>query len=257
MLICHEEQDGKDHVTAYPVGQHSMEHGNCAAKYEKFVYSNYFGFSVSRGDSLDAGAFDNVLAVSPSGWNCYRMRYGVKEYSITPEYTYTSYDLLPGVTAKSWIVPCGGGWHIRIHRIVTDRAVDAADGGFALPVEQPFIMLPNGNDGKYIPGREESLPGGTGAFLPWGAAAACTLDSSENCQAKMVCTFPNTNLMAPLCADPTVISSLKPGTHLLVHAFYGSISGKREGCSNSIPKVNFDPIITVQKADDTVVHINI
>ncbi len=257
MLICHEEQDGKDHVTAYPVGQHAMEHGNCAAKYEKFVYSNYFGFSVSRGDSLDAGAFDNTLAVSPAGWNCYRMRYGVEDYTVTPDYTYTHYTLLPGVTAKSWIIPCGGGWHIRIHQIITDRAIDTADGGFAMPVEQPFTLPSNGKEGKLIPGKEEAVSGGIGAFLPWGASAACTLDSKEAYRAEMVRTFPNTNLMAPLCAVPTIITSLQPGTHLLVHAFYGSISNKKESCSNAVPKINIDPFITVQKSDGTMAHIDI
>lgn len=256
MLICHENQGGRDHVTAYPAGQHAMEHGNCAAKYEKFVYSNYFGFSISRGDSLDAGAFDNTLAASPAGWNCYRMRYGVEEYAVTPDYIYTHYTLLPGVTAKSWVIPCGRGWHVRVHHIVTDRAIDTADGGFALPVEQPFTLPSNGKDGKLLPGKEEAVSGGIGAFLPWGASAACALDRKESCRFEMVRTFPNTNLMVPLCAVPTVITSLQPGTHLLIHAFFGDISGKAEAALTVPPRVCAGSAITIQKADGSYVAVN-
>ncbi len=256
MIICHENQGGKDHVTAYPAGQHAMEHGNCAAKYEKFVYSNYFGFSISRGDSLDAGAFDNTLAASPAGWNCYRMRYGVEEYAVTSDYTYTHYALLPGVTAKSWVIPCGGGWHVRVHRIVTDRAIDTADGGFALPVEQPFTLLPNGKDGKLLPGKEEAVSGGIGAFLSWGASAACALDGGEPCRCEMVRTFPNTNLMAPLCAVPTVITSLRPGNYLLIHAFFGDAGGKAEAALAIPPKASLEPVIAIHKMDGTLVNID-
>lgn len=105
MLVCHEDQGGIDHLTAYPVGQHAMEHGNCAAKYEKFVYSNRFGFSVSRGDSLDAGAFDSALAVSPAGWNCYRARYGVQAYYITPEYTTPAIHCCPSWRRRAGSCP--------------------------------------------------------------------------------------------------------------------------------------------------------
>lgn len=256
MLVCHENQNGVDHLTAYPVGQHCMEHGNCSAKYEKFVYSNRFGFSVSRGATLDAGAFDSTLAASPAGWNFYRTRYGVESYDVTPDYTYTRYALLPDVQAESWIVPCGSGWHLRIHRIVAGSAVDVADGGFALPVEPPFTLLPGGVDGKRIPGEEEILPDGVGAFLPWGAAAACTLDENTPCQAQMIRTFPNTNLMAPLCAVPTLVTTLQPGTHLLIHAFFGDAGGKPCCTFDAAPKVIPGPVITVRKAGGRTVRID-
>lgn len=257
MLVCHEDQGGIDHLTAYPVGQHAMEHGNCAAKYEKFVYSNRFGFSVSRGNALDAGAFDNTLAVSPAGWNCYRTRYGVQAYYITPEYTYTRYTLLPVVEAESWIVPCGEGWHVRLHRIRTGYSIDAADGGFALPVEWPFTMLPNGVDGKCIPGKEETVPNGVGVSLPWGTALACALDRLETCRAEMVRTFPNTNLMAPLCAVPTLVTTLQPGTHLLLHAFFGDAGGMASVNFNAAPAVTIGRLVGVRRADGHMVEIDL
>lgn len=257
MLVCHENQGGVDHLTAYPVGQHAMEHGNCSAKYEKFVNSNRFGFSVSRGETLEAGAFDSALAVSPAGWNCYRARYGVECCDITPDYTYTRYKLLPGVEADSWIVPCGGGWHVRIHRIRTDHAIDAADGGFALPVERPFTMQPNGVDGKCIPGQEKIRPDGVEASLPWGAAAAYAFDAGNTCRAEMVRTFPNTNLMAPLCAVPTLVATLQPGTHLLLHAFFGDVSGTAGTNLDAIPKVVSGPVVSVLKSNGQTVLVDL
>ena len=197
-----------------------------------------------------------LLAASPAGWNCYRMRYGVEEYAVTSDYTYTHYALLPGVTAKSWVIPCGGGWHVRVHRIVTDRAIDTADGGFALPVEQPFTLLPNGKDGKLLPGKEEAVSGGIGAFLSWGASAACALDGGEPCRCEMVRTFPNTNLMAPLCAVPTVITSLRPGNYLLIHAFFGDAGGKAEAALAIPPKASLEPVIAIHKMDGTLVNID-
>lgn len=52
-------------VQLFPAGQYCVnELGNCGAKYEKLVYSSWFGFYVPRGDSLEEGAFDSCLAVS-------------------------------------------------------------------------------------------------------------------------------------------------------------------------------------------------
>ena len=216
MLICRE----KEHITMYPAGQHCMEHGNSAAKYEKFVYSNRFGFSVSRGTTLEMGAFDNTLAVSPAGWEHYCIRYGIQECKLTPDYTYTAYEIFPGVLVKSWIVPCGNGWHVRIHRIRTEMDIDIAEGGFAVSVESPFAY-PEGNvDSKKIPGAEVVQEDGVYAILPWGTAG---IFSEGKRTAKMIRTAPNTNLMVPLAAVPTLTARLPIGEHLLIHSVFGDV----------------------------------
>ena len=214
MLVCH---DGV-HITVFPVGQHCMNHGAISAKYEKFVYSNRFGFSVGRGTDLEDGAFDNTLAASPAGMNFYRMRYGTDEFAVSDTYTYAAYTLLPGTTAQSWVVPCGGSWHVRVHKIVTTSPVDIADGGFALSVEEPFTCRVGAEDGKVLLQRVEDVSGGKAVFLPWGCTAAVSLLGGA--QTEFVRTFPNTNLMANLCAVPYLKAALQPGTHILVDAFY-------------------------------------
>ena len=214
MLVCH---DG-GHITVFPVGQHCMNHGAISAKYEKFVYSNRFGFSVGRGTDLEDGAFDNTLAASPAGMNFYRMRYGTDNFAVTDAYTYAAYTLLPGTTAQSWVVPCGGSWHVRVHKIVTTSPVDIADGGFALSVEEPFTRRVGAEDGKVLLQWVEDVRGGKAVFLPWGCTAAVSLLGGA--QTEFVRTFPNTNLMANLCAVPYLKATLQPGTHILVDAFY-------------------------------------
>lgn len=66
MLIT--RSDDKSHVTAFVAGNRAHEHSHDEAKYEKFVYSSVFGFSVSKAQKLlKDGAFDNMLALSEDG----------------------------------------------------------------------------------------------------------------------------------------------------------------------------------------------
>lgn len=118
----------------------------------------------------------------------------------------------------NWVVPCGGSWHVRVHKIVTTSPVDIADGGFALSVEEPFTSRVGAEDGKVLLQRVEDVSGGKAVFLPWGCTAAVSLLGGA--QTEFVRTFPNTNLMANLCAVPYLKATLQPGTHILVDAFY-------------------------------------
>ena len=132
------------------------------------------------------------------------MRYGTDDFAVTDAYTYAAYTLLPGTTAQSWVVPCGGSWHVRVHKIVTTSPVDIADGGFALAIEEPFTRRVGAEDGKVLLQRVEDVSGGKAVFLPWGCTAAVSLLGGA--QTEFVRTFPNT--------------TLQPGTHILVDAFY-------------------------------------
>ena len=60
MLIVRDEQNL--HVQAFTAGQHCKEHAHDEAKYEKFVYSTAFAFSVPKSAKLyKCGAFDSIL----------------------------------------------------------------------------------------------------------------------------------------------------------------------------------------------------
>src|SRR5699024_4451169 len=64
LILC--RQEAKDHVVAFNTGHLSTnEHTHTSAKYEKFAYSNLYGFSVPRAEwGLEQGAFDSMLALS-------------------------------------------------------------------------------------------------------------------------------------------------------------------------------------------------
>lgn len=67
LVIVREPTSG--HVAAFNSGHfYTNEHTHTSAKYEKFVYSTHFGFSVPRSEwGLSQGAFDSMLALSESG----------------------------------------------------------------------------------------------------------------------------------------------------------------------------------------------
>lgn len=231
MLITHEKGG---HVLAYPAGQHSMNHGNCAAKYEKFVYSNQFGFSVSRGTGLADGAFDCTLAVSESGENCYRMRYGVEAFHVTEEFVQTVCRPIKGVRIESFIVPLGA-WHVRIHEIETDREIDLSDGGFSIGAERCFEVNSGRKSGKYTPEMIEEGKGRAFARFPWGISGVVSLDGGG---AEVMPMFPNTNLFWNLTVLPMVKKKLMPGSHEMITCVFGDMSVRAGILSSKVPEVS-------------------
>lgn len=214
MIAVHEKSG---HTLLYPTGQRSPQFGNMVAKYQKFVYSNRFGFSVSRGMTLEEGAFDNTLAVSEKGLGLWRMRDGWEKYEVTEQYTATLYEPIPGVRIESRIYPMKEG-HVRVHYVRTEKAVELADGGFAVPAE--------GDGGQRA---EETMIkcDGNSVFcdFPWANAGAVSLDGTGTAQ--IVTPFPNTGLMCGVTKIPTIFHTLEPGEHCIVNWFYGD-EGKRE-----------------------------
>lgn len=228
MLITHEE----NHVQMYPAGHHSMEHGNCAAKYEKFVYSNQFGFSVPRGTTLESGAFDNTLAVSAAGENFYRMRCGVAQLQVTEEYTQTRYSIGKRVRVESVIVPLGR-WHVRIHRINTEEAIDVAEGGYAIEKEQCHNIIPGRESGKYQENMVFWDENSVFCNFPWGCSGITGVKDTEMKNIKiaewhpqLIQAFPNTNLVHNLTVIPTLCTTLEPGDYILISCVYADKNEK-------------------------------
>lgn len=212
MLITHNRQSNQ--VQAFTTGQHCMNHGSCEAKYEKFVYSNHFGFSVMRGNTLEEGAFDNTLAVSAAGDNFYKMRYGVKDYKVTETYLTMKYNILPQVEIKTSILPIGL-WHVRIHDIKAEIDIDIADGGFALNTQQyiDFTFNEESVSSKEIIKKDDSH---LMIEYPWGYSGVLSLQEGE---LEVIRTFPNTNLMSNLTVIPTFKKRLYKGEHRIITAF--------------------------------------
>lgn len=214
MISVHEDSG---HALLYPTGQESPNFGNTVAKYQKFVYSNRFGFSVSRGTQLEDGAFDNTLAGTAAGENFWRMRGSAEKFEVTEVYTRTLYELLPGAWVESVIIPLEKG-HVRVHFLRTEKRVELADGGFAIPLEEKGLHM----DSSMVELTKESCR----CRFPWGNAGAVCL--TGNGRARQVIPFPNTNLMYGITLIPTICYMLEPGEYSIADYFYGDGRGQRE-----------------------------
>ena len=205
MLVTRSE-DGR-HVIAYPAGNCCEAHAHCQAKYEKFAYSTVFGFSVSKTQiHLSGGAFDSMLALSEDEIH-WHTRYQAKEYSLSERCVVSKWQPMPGITIKTKIYPAGE-WHLRVHRIHTERTLYAAEGGFAIA---------RGPEDEKLRRTDEQIAAVT---APWGTSAVCAIkgyDSAEILQPDV-----NTNLMAPRTLLPTLRAKLEPGEHVLICAVLGS-----------------------------------
>lgn len=217
MIAVHEKSG---HSLLYVTGQFSHNMGNTIAKYQKFVYSSEFGFSVPRGNYLEDGAFDNTLAGSLAGDDFWRMRRSAKQFEVTADSVRTLYELMPGVEVESVIIPRAKG-HIRVHYIKTDKAIELADGGFAIRREDYGKRI----DPSMIKEEEKEIL----CDFPWANAGAVNLSGGG--QPKLIIPAPNTNLMYGITAIPTIRFSLEAGEHCLIDYFYGdgeAFSGREE-----------------------------
>ncbi len=244
-ILCRQEELG--HTLAYNAGyKHTNEHPHAAAKYEKFVYSNLFGFSVQKAEwGLSQGAFDSMLAVS-EGDNIYRGKRTCVDYTVSENVVYTKWKPFGDVEIKTWLV-VGAPWHIRIHCIETSRNLDYAEGGFSLGLENNVY---NGQKAEVILNKQQSF-----ASLPWGASGIQSIYG--NGQPELVYPNANTNLINPRTVIPTVKGSLKPGTHWIVNAVFGE-PGNEELLKHwdMVPHIEFvhDEIIITQGTETVVIR---
>lgn len=221
MLVARSE-DGS-HVMAYPAGNRAHEHSHDEAKYEKFVYSTQFGFSVCKAQKLlKDGAYDNMLVLSEDG-DTYHPRYGCEEYEITEKSVISVWKPFAGVTVRTTVTPMGE-WHIREHEIVTDRAIHAAEGGFAIA---------RGGNGEVETMETADC---TAVIAPWGVSGVRNLLGYTG--GTVVMPEPNTNLMVPRTLLPTLTVKLEPGRHVLRSAVLGSANQGREQIENPPTEVS-------------------
>ncbi|MEY2191537.1 DUF2264 domain-containing protein [Neobacillus sp. BF23-41] len=236
-VLC--RQEAKNHVVAFNAGyQHTNDHSHTAAKYEKFAYSNIFGFSVPKAEwGLGQSAFDSMLAVS-EGDNIYRGKRKCQEYNVEGNVIYTKWKPWDDVVIKTWLV-AGTPWHIRIHCIETSRNLDVADGGFALGLDHKNYKS---QKVEVLANKQECL-----AVFPWGASGIISIYG--NGQAELVYPNANTNLMSTRTVIPTVKASLQPGKHWLVNAVFGEA-----GSNNVINQWEEVPHVVIANEEILIGH---
>ena len=193
-------------IQLFTMGQHCEGHAHVEAKYEKFVYSTAFGFSVSRGVlGLRQGAFDNTLAVSDDG-RYYRSRYGVKSYEVKEDYLHSVWEPFRKTQISTYVIPLFP-WHVRIHEIQANDELMLADGGFAIDGAIDFKKTADGTSTCGISSKMVS-----------GIRVLANEQKPE-----MIFTEPNTNIYFDRAVIPTLKSTVSTGEHLFASAVLGAV----------------------------------
>lgn len=220
LVVC---RDG-EHTFALAAGQQS-HHGR--AKYAKFAYSSAFGFSVgSRRHGAGLSGHDSTLALSLDG-ESYRIRGGLEETDCQSETLFSRWEPWAGVRVDSWVAPALP-WHVRLHRIRTDRRLHTEEGSFALAHPEGARERDDWQSDAAAIARSD---GGTSAVR----------DLRGLREASVVGEEPNTNLYHPRTVVPTLRDTLEPGTHWLATAALGDPDESFDG---------FDPAPAFRQTDE-------
>lgn len=140
---------------------------------------------------------------------------------------------------RTWVV-AGLPWHIRIHRIETGRALDAAEGGFALGQETELAQQTDNS--------------GTAVSTAWGTSGIKGLTGYG--KAELIWPNANTNLLRPRTVLPTLTATLEPGIHWLASAVYGDppadSSAQQVNGAGNILEQSPEALLQVSFAEDGI-----
>ncbi|MFD8559501.1 DUF2264 domain-containing protein [Streptosporangium canum] len=180
-----------------------VRHG--AAKYAKFAYSTFFGFSVPSGSwGLEQGAFDSTLALSDDG-SRWRPCEVTRDATARDGLLHTRWEPWPDVEIETWLI-AHPPWHIRVHRLRSGRDLLSAEGAFAVNRDAPAR-------------RSAAGPGHARLDSPSGL---CVIEDLDGARAgRLVRALPGTNVLAPRTVIPTLAGEHGPGEHWLACAVLG------------------------------------
>src|SRR5690606_8045642 len=129
LVLC-DDRDG-DHLFALAGGQDGDQFRHGPEKYGKFAYSTAFAFSVpSSSYTLAEQAADSTLVLSEDGVQ-WRGRRAPDEVQVGDGVVWSRWRPWADVEVETWLWP-QLPWHVRVHRIRTERALHTAEGGWAL-----------------------------------------------------------------------------------------------------------------------------
>lgn len=192
------------HVVALTSGQYEPWIRHAGEKYAKFAYSTAFGFSVPTGRrGLTQTAADSMLALSDDG-EFFHVRERTVESAYEQGALRSLWHPLQGVEVETWLIPAPP-WHIRLHRLHTDRVLWSSEGGFALDR--------SGDNPINSAGIEESGEGFAFARYPAGYSGVRDLLTKR--EGRVLRIDPNTNLLAPWTVLPLLLAQYPPGEHWL------------------------------------------
>ncbi len=195
------------HMIAQKNGRHSVLfaaghpmpnwHTHGEAKYEKFAYSNLFGFSVPKSRwGTGAAGLDSTLALS-EGDEDWRTKRENKEFLVTDDYIYAKWTPWADVEVKTYLIP-RLPWQVRVHIISSGRELASFEGGFAYPSEGA-----------------SALPRGDGAFVAFGGFTGGIIDLLGGREAGLRGMEANTNLVFSRTAVPALTGPVHRGETVL------------------------------------------
>lgn len=222
------------HVQALTSGQYArFEPTFMSAKYEKFAYSNVFGFSVPGGEyGYDQGAFDSMLALCERGDGLYRVRRNCLQVKVSREGIYSLWKPWEDVTVETWLIPWGS-WHVRVHRVVSARTLTGGEGAYAVGWDGSGYPETEGRrvssaaaegrtriSGAPAAGLEESDDAMARAWHTLGCTAIVNLEGRRRGQ--VVLPHPNTNVLYSRTKLPCLMGDMEEGETWLACAVLGT-----------------------------------
>lgn len=177
------------------------------SKYGRLAYSSVFGFSTEASAWGRAVAGDSALILhephAPP-----RVRRDIQEHALKDDLLYSRWSPFEGVTVHS-VLQARTPWHTRLHRVVTDRELQAIEAGFAL-------------------GGTEAGPSGEVDETALCARAHGRAGVSEihglggHAEAALQPLPANANLVSPFAIVPVLRTNLPAGTHDLACAVFAT-----------------------------------
>jgi hypothetical protein len=207
-------ETGSGHSTIFLNRQINSNLLSKNVKYQKFVYSSVFGFSISRDyDSLNNGAFDSMLAVTDDAMQ-FRTRTATQTKKTGDGSILSKWEPYNDVTIETTIIP-DAIWHVRIHKITTRRSLTLYECGYSIPTslgrgEKEAQLIKIDFDEIYI--SKEKLCSGIKSLLGGG-------------KAEIIKNTPNTNIIWPNTEMPYIMRDIPKGKHIIVSAILGSSQG--------------------------------
>jgi hypothetical protein len=212
--MIHFEEPGN--VTCLTGGQDRYPQRLSAEKYGKFAYSTRYGFSVeNESRTFMDGCYDSMIAFCDDGRHP-RVREEETDARIGEDFVYSAWQPMQGVSVESWTI-ARPPWHLRVHRVTTDRAVDTIEGGFALrrTDEPPLSALPQMPPPRHKGDGIGRSPDGR-VQVTTDTDTSVIVDLSEAPRdGRVLQAQPNTNLIFPRSWVPQLLTRLEPGRHRL------------------------------------------
>ncbi len=203
---------GDQHATvALSTGQESLRLRHGSAKYAKFAYSTRHGFCTESHDACFAnGAFDSMLTFSDDGRH-FRFRETNDDARIGDDYLYSRWSPMSGVSVETWLI-AKPPFHLRVHRIASDRELQTNEGGFAIDRDEDGVVKTEAADGIALVQRTDEI-------------SAIRDLSTPPREGWVQPALPNSSLMYPRTAVPQLRATIAAGTTTFACAVLAAADG--------------------------------